>query len=80
MKPQIILSVSHLGQLIGVDRRTVLRRLERANVAPDFVSVSGEWFFAQATAEKLVIKLGDLESADDSAQSVPEPQPQEASL
>jgi hypothetical protein len=60
MKPQIILSVSHVSQRIGVDRRTALRRMERANIMPDFISVSGEWYFAQATAEELCFRLAEL--------------------
>ena len=64
MQPKIILSVSHLGQRIGVDRRTVLRRLEKASIVPDFISVSGEWFFSQAAADTLSLSLSEVSEAD----------------
>ena len=64
MQPQIILNVSHLSQRVGVDRRTILRRLEKANIVPDFISVSGEWFFSQATADALSLSLSDMSEAD----------------
>jgi hypothetical protein len=57
MQPKTILNTSHVAHRLGVDRRTVIRRMEKTRVSPDFVSPSGETFFLDETANRLTETL-----------------------